>query len=124
MMSLRTEYRRENDSVAVGIGATASIWSFVVPQKARFRFKSFGNYLGTVAAWGTAFWFLNVNSVVWPFVGGNPNVMDQVGYAAQRQVITEDEFGGGTRLEIFGVNPTAAILSMGVSVEYELIYSD
>ena len=120
----RTEPFRENHSVAVGIGATAAIWTYTVPSKCRLRFKSFGNYLGTVAAWGVAYEVLTANSVPVYFVGGNPNILDQVGYAAQRQNVTELEFGGGTLLIIYGVNPTANILNMGASIEYELIYQE
>ena len=119
----RTEGFRFNESVNVGIGLTAAIWSYTIPCKCRLRWKHFGNYLGTVAAWGVAYWQM--------FAGGVPvklgdqyALFDQIGYAAQRSTITEDEYGGGTTLTILGTNPTAAILAMGVSISYDLIYQE
>ena len=121
----RVERFRENHSVAVGIGAVrTSIYQFTVPPKCRCRMLSFGNYLGTVAAWGVAYWEVLVQGHVIEFYGGTPLVMDQVGFAAQRQVSTEYEFSGGTMINFTGSNPTAAILNMGVSFEYELIYQE
>jgi len=121
----RREYFRENHSVAVGIGAVrTTLGTFTVPAKTRARIKSFGNYLGTVAAWGTAYWEILVNGVAIEFMGGTPRIMDQVGYAAQRQTSTEYEFSGGSRIVIAGSNPTAADLQMGFSIEIEAIYQE
>jgi len=119
----RTEGFRFNESVNVGIGAAAIIWQYTVPSKCRLRFKSFGNYLGTVAAWGVAYWQMGANGVPVK-LGDQYAVFDQIGYAAQRQIVTEDEYGGATTLIIMGVNPTAAILAMGVSIEFDLIYQE
>lgn len=125
IQSGRTEKKRENHSAAVAIAAVrTSIFSFTVPPKARCRILSWGNYLGTVAAWGVAYWEVLANGVVVEFYGGTPRVMDQVGYAAQRQAATEYEFSGGTFINFTGSNPTANILNMGISVEYELIYQE
>ena len=117
----RREQFRENWSVNVGIGLAAAIWTYRVPSKCRFKFLSFGNYLGTVAAWGTAYWTLTQNGInVYPYEA----IYDQIGYAAQRSTMTELEFNGGATIVITGVNPTAAILAMGVSLEWELIYQE
>ena len=120
----RREYFSENWSVAVGIGLTAAVWTYNVPTKCVLQFESFGNYLGTVAAWGTAYWYLAQNGVPVEFYGGTPNIFDQVGYAAQRQKIENKIFGGGNQLIFYGVNPTAAILDMGIGVGFHLIYSE
>lgn len=125
IQSGRTESFRENHSVNVGIGAVRTqIVGATIPPKARARIKSFGNYLGTVAAWGVAYWEILVNGVAIEFYGGTPRIMDQVGYAAQRQPATEKEFPGGTVISVVGSNPTAAILAVGVSLELELIYQE
>ena len=125
IQSGRTEFFRENHSVNVGIGAVRTvIATFTVPAKARARIKSFGNYLGTVAAWGTAYWEILVNGVPIEFMGGTPQIFDQVGFAAQRQPSTEYEISGGSRVDVTGSNPTAAILAMGVSLEIEAIYQE
>jgi hypothetical protein len=50
--------------------------------------------------------------------------MDQVGYAAQRQPTTELEISGGSVVQVCGSNPTAAIVQMGVSMEWEAIYQE
>lgn len=121
----RREYFRENHSVAVGIGAVRTvIGTFTVPSKARAKLIGFGNYLGTVAAWGVAYWEILANGVPVTYVGGTPRIMDQVGYAAQRQPTSELEFSGGTVVQITGSNPTAAILQMGFSMELEAIYQE
>lgn len=124
IQSGRTEFLRENHSVNVAIGAVDTvIVAFTVPPKTRARFKSFGNYLGTVAAWGVAYWTIYANGVPCTMFG-SINIMDQIGFAAQRQPTTEWEFSGGTRITVCGSNPTAAILAMGVSLEIEAIYQE
>ena len=121
----RTESFRENHSALVtALLDYADIWTYSVPSKCRLRFKSFGNYLGTVAAWGFCTWTVLLNNVPIWFYGGNPAVLDQVGYAAQRQQMTEYEVGGGTQIRVQGYNPTAADVNMGISIEYELIYQE
>ena len=121
----RRESFRENHSVAVAIAAVrTSIFSFTVPHKSRCQFKAFGNYLGTVAAWGFAYWEVLCNGIAVQFYGGTPVIMDQVGYAAQRQISAEVEFSGGSFINFTGSNPTAAILQMGISIDYDLIYQE
>jgi len=117
------EIRRENWSVNVLTTATTILWQYIVPGKCRLRMLGFGNYLGTVAAWGTAYWQGFSNSVP-ILLAGAYQVFDQVGYAAQRQAVTEDIYGGGALLQIYGTNPTLATLAMGISIEYELIFQE
>ena len=120
----RREYIRENHSVEVGSGDVDTvIVAVTVPPKARARVISFGNYLGTVAAWGFAYWTIYANGVPCSMFGTR-NIMDQIGYAAQRQPTTEWEFSGGTRITVCGSNPTADDLAMGVSLEVEAIYQE
>lgn len=120
----RREFFAENWSVEVANGAESALWTFTVPAKCVLQFESFGNYLGTVAAWGTAYFYLTQNGVPVEFYGGTPFIYDQVGYAAQRQKIENKIFGGGTRLVFMGNNPTAAALDMGVGLGYYLIYQE
>lgn len=117
----RTEFFRENWSVAVPATTTVALWTFTVPSKCRLRFRSFGNYLGTVAAWGFVVWVLLANTARVP---GMEAILDQIGYAAQRQSITEHEFGGGTVLQVTAYNGTALACDVGVSLEWELIYQE
>ncbi len=117
----RTELFRENWSVAVPNLATVAIWTYNVPSKCRCRLKSFGNYLGTVAAWGTVTWVFLGNGVRYP---GLEAILDQIGYAAQRQVITEHEFSGSTQIQITAYNNSGALCNIGVSIEWELIYQE
>ena len=116
----RVEERFENWSDDVGIGATLELLRIEVPTKCRIRIKSFGNYLGTVAAWGSAYWTYFENGIQKNFAG-TFLVKDQIGYAAQRQPVTVIEVEGGSVVQFYGVNPTAAILTMGISIGYEII---
>jgi len=125
IQSGRIEAFRFNASVAVGIGAVRTeIVGTTVPCKCRARVKSFGNYLGTVPAWGFCYWEVLVNGVPMEFYGGDPRIYDQVGYAAQRQESTEYEISGGSFVQVVGSNPTADIVDMGVSLGMELIYQE
>jgi hypothetical protein len=117
----RTERFRENWSVLVPDVTTVALWTYTVPSKCRLRLLSFGNYLGTVAAWGFVVWALLCNNQrVAPYEA----VLDQIGYAAQRQTVTELEFGGGSLLQVTAYNGTAADCQVGVSLEWELIYQE
>jgi hypothetical protein len=117
----RTEKFRENWSVAVPTVTTVALWTYIVPSKCRLRLLSFGNYLGTVAAWGAVVWVLLANNVrVPPYEA----VLDQIGYAAQRQTVTELEFSGGTTLNVTAYNGTLLTCNCGVSLEWELIYQE
>ena len=114
----RVEPKGENFSVAVGIGLTALLYEYYVPARLSWRLSKFGNYLGTVAAWGVAYWEIRVNGVLVP--GGQ--IFDQVGYAAQREFLTKIFAASGDHVEIYGINPTAAILDMGGSLGWDLEY--
>jgi hypothetical protein len=116
----RVEEKFENHSENVGIGATLEILRVEAPSKCRIRIKTFGNYLGTVAAWGVAYWTYWENGVQREFSGVN-QIMDQIGFAAQRQPVSPVEVGGGSVIQFFGVNPTGDILAMGISIGYEII---
>ena len=121
----RREYFRENASVQVLAGAVRTvIMSLTVPTKARLQLTGFGNYTDTVAAWGTIYWEILVNGVPIEYMGGTPRIMDQVGYAAQRQASTEVMIPGGALLQVVGSNPTAGNVNMGVSLELEGIYQE
>ena len=114
----RVEPKGENFSFAVGIGATLLLYGYTVPSRLNWRLSKFGNYLGTVAAWGVAYWVIYINGVLIP----DGRIYDQIGYAAQREFKTKIFASPGDRVEIYGVNPTAAILQMGVSLGWDLEY--
>jgi hypothetical protein len=77
-----------------------------------------GNYLGTVAAWGVAYWEFFVNNVL------QMRVYDQIGYAAQRELITEMVGLPGEQILINGINATALALDMGIGLGWDLEYWD
>jgi len=125
----RTEFHAENYSVLVPLDAVFPlpalveyvIGTYIVPSKCRVRLLSFGNYIGTVAAWGLIRWHLNANGIrVAPY----DNVLDQIGYAAQRSEVERIEFGGGTTLTVSCHNDSAAAVQVGVSVAWELIFQE
>lgn len=125
IQSGRTELFAENHSVQVLAGAVRTvIANFTVPCKTRCRFLKFANYTDTVAAWGTIYWEILVQGVPIEYAGGTPRIMDQVGFAAQRQEFTNKEFSGGTLIQVVGSNPTAGNVFMGVSLEFLGIYQE
>ena len=118
------EFFAENWSESVLANATQEIWTYTVPNKCVLELVEFANYLGTVAAWGTNYWYFTQNGVVFEYAGGMPYIYDQVGYAAQRQKFSPKYFNGGTHLQIWGVEATGAAVDMGISVGYNLIYQE
>ena len=117
----QTKYFRENWSVAVPNATTVALWTYIVPSKCRFRLISLGNYLGTVAAWGTVVWVLLCNNQrVAPYEA----ILDQIGYAAQRQTVEELEFGGGSLLQVTAYNGSGLACDCGISLEWQLIYQE
>jgi hypothetical protein len=125
----RTEFRAENFSVLVPLNANFpadatieyEIARYIVPSKCRLRILQIGNYIGTVAAWGDIRWHLNCNGIrVAPY----DNILDQIGYAAQRSTIEQLEFGGGSILTVTAHNDNAAAVQVGVSAAWELIYQE
>lgn len=118
----QTKFYAENYSVDVGIGAVGTvIGTYIVPAKCRARLLTIGNYIGTVAAWGFVRWHLNCNGI--PCAPYN-DFLDQIGYAAQRSDVERLEFGGGSVITVTADNPTAAIVAVGVSVGWELIFQE
>ena len=120
----RREWFAENWSESVLANATQELWTLTVPNKCECEITEFGNYLGTVAAWGTNYWYATANGVAFELAGGFPYIYDQVGYAAQRQSISPKRFAGGTHIQIFGVEGTGAAVDMGISIGYFLIYQE
>ena len=114
-------FQAENWSEIVLANATQDIWDFTVPMKCVLELVEFGNYMDTVAAWGTNYFYFTQNGVPFNFAGGYPNILDQVGYAAQRQRFDPICFTGGNRIQCWGVEATGANVDMGISVGYNLI---
>jgi hypothetical protein len=111
----------QNYSAAVPIGGTSDLFTIIVPVKAKLRLRGFGNYAGTLAAWGTIYWaFLLNGGPFYPY----ERILDQLGYGAQRQDVQPIEISGGSTLIVRAYNPTAAICDMGISLDYELEYQD
>jgi|APFre7841882630_1041343.scaffolds.fasta_scaffold55465_2 hypothetical protein len=112
----------ENFSVNVAATSVNTVVAqYIVPSKCRFRLRDLGNYIGTVAAWGFIVWHLNCNGIPCAPYGA---FMDQIGYAAQRQEVEHLEFGGGSILTVTADNPTAAIVAVGISLSWELIFQE
>lgn len=115
----RVEEKGENFSgLVTALLDQLVLYDYVVPARVRWRLRNFGNYLGTVAAWGIAnsYWTMEINGVLVP--GGL--IADQVGYAAQASPISAVIGFPGDRIQIIGHNLTAADLQMGVKLEWNL----
>lgn len=120
---IRERAQNHSDHVpaaVLGVPGVVEILRIDVPAKCRARITEFGNYLGTVAAWGIAYWEYEENGVRREFAG-NIRLFDQIGYAAQRQKIDPIDVPGGTSIAFYGYNPTAAILDMGISIAWQEI---
>lgn len=122
-MNIKSEVFAQNFSFLVPTAAPAflDLWTFVVPAKAVFRALSFGNYLGTLAAWGVVYWdFLHDGYLLYPY----NRIMDQIGFGTGRQSIQPVDLYGGHEFRIRAYNPTAADVQMGISLEWLLMYPD
>lgn len=118
----RTEFKAENFSAAVAATSVDTVIATInVPAKARMRIIKLGNYLGTVAAWGFVVWRLRVNGIV---TAPYNAIMDQIGYAAQKEDAERLEFGGGSIITVTADNPTAGIVNVGVGLAWEYIYQE
>jgi len=113
----RKEVFVENWSQNVPIAGSVDLVTMTVPSRCSMRLISFGNYSGTVAAWGTIYWeFFVDGSVIYPY----NRIMDPLGYSGARQGIQDVNISGGHTLIIRANNPTAAICGMGIILEWEL----
>jgi hypothetical protein len=115
----RVEQKAENFSgLVTALLDVLVLYDYVVPSRIRWRLRNFGNYLGTVAAWGLAnsYWTLEINGVLVP--GGI--IADQVGYAAQAAPLSAVVALPGDHIQIIGHNLTVADLQMGVKLEWDL----
>ena len=120
----RKQFVGENWSATILANATTALWTFTVPFAAELEIVEFGNYMGTVAAWGTNYWYAVANGVAFELAGGFPLIYDQVGYAAQRQSISPKLFSGGTQIIIYAVEATGANVDMGISLGYNYIWRE
>lgn len=117
-----SKFYAENYSANVAATSTDTIIAtYVIPSKARGRLLKMGNYLSVVAAWGYVVWRLRCNGIVQAPYNA---IMDQIGYAAQREEVEKLEFGGGSIITITADNPTATIVAVGVSLAWELIFQE
>lgn len=125
-MSIKAETFRENFSgdvpaAALGVNGVLDICTITVPPRAVMTPKSFGNYCGTLAAWGFIWWqFLGDGYGLYPY----EQILDQIGFGTGRQEVKEIEIFGGHTFIIRAVNSTAGIVRMGISLEYEFAYPE
>ena len=97
------------------------LYDYVVPARTAWRWRKVGNYLGTVAAWGFAYWEVLINGVRVP---ENGLIYDQIGYAASREIITPVYAMPGERVQVVAHNLTAANLQMGINMKWDLEYGE
>ena len=118
----RVEEKGENWSVEVPLAGDEEIMAYDVPSRVRLKYRKVGNYLGTVAAWGTAYWEVLLNGTL------VERIFDQIGYAAQRELVSKIYAFPGDRVSVVGYNPAgwpaAAALEMGVGLTWDVEYLD
>lgn len=103
----------ESWSGLVVAGATTEIMALEGRPRMRLKFRKIGNYLSPVAGWGFCYWQILQNGIVVQIV------RDQIGYAAQRELITPIIVHGGDRISVNGVNPTLVNENMGVTFTWD-----
>ena len=121
----QTTQKAINSSVSVADGGTTAILTIQIQPRQKIKLRDFGNYIDNVAAWGSVSWVFVWNGVPLSIDGQNIATLDQIGYAAQRQPISQDIVLGPVTFVIYGVNAigTGAAVAMGVSLGYDLISS-
>jgi hypothetical protein len=113
-MRYTTEIEKgESWSADVGIGLTAELMAIEVPSRVTLRFRKIGNYLGIPGAWGFCSWQILKNGIV------VMTLMDQIGFAAQREIMTPILVQAGERISVNGINPTAGIVPMGITFTWD-----
>ena len=108
-----------NYSQAIGIGLTAVLFTYQVPQKQTLILKKFGNYCSAVGAWaGLAVWRIIRNNVgIFPY----DDILEQLGTSQEPRDIKPLIFQGGDLLVINCSNNTAGIIDMGIAITYEVM---
>ena len=119
MSIVRVETKGESFSANVAIGGVSILYNYIVPSRVVWRLRRIGNYLGVVAAWGVCYWRIEINGVRVP---ENGLIFDQIGYAAQRELLSPIVAYPGDQIVMFAVNPTAGIVPMGLSLGWDLEY--
>ena len=107
-----------NFSQAVGIGATAILFTYQVPAKQTLTIKKFGNYCSVVGAWaGLAVWrIIRNNQGIFPY----DDILDQLGTGQEPREIEPLVFQGGDLLVINCTNNTGGAIDMGIAISYEV----
>ena len=114
----RIAEKDENISQSVGIGATATLFTFQVPTKAKMLVTHFGNYIDIVAAWGLVTWRILKNGVgVSPYGA----ILDQLGRSEEPRPIAPIKFNGGDVLTIPVTNGHGAAVQCGVAIKLEVM---
>ena len=118
---MKTEKFIQNFSADIPIAGAVDLIDMIIPAKCTMVVLDFGNYCNTVAAWGTIYWdFYNDDLPLYPY----NHIMDQIGFGTGRQAVQSVPINGGHRFRIRATNPTAGIVQMGISLEYELRYGE
>ena len=125
-MAIRSETFVQNFSgnvpaAALGVNGQLDLFTLTVPARAKMTPTEFGNYCGTLAAWGFVWWdFLNDGYGLYPY----EQILDQIGFGTGRQGVQGVTIEGGHTFIIRAINSTAAIVRMGISLAYILEYPE
>ena len=103
--------KQDSWSVDVPIGGTAEIVGFYASVPLHFR--KAGNYCGTLLAWGNISWQILENGAV------RRTLRDPNGFAGLPGSIMPLSIPSGNRVSVNGVNNTANIVSMGITLLWD-----
>ncbi|MBE3088085.1 MAG: hypothetical protein IMZ71_03090 [Chloroflexi bacterium] len=105
-----------DDNLAAPAGTVLTLVSMLVPARAKFVLKGFGNYLSVVANFGLLRWDFFKNGIpVYPYFA----IRTQMGYAAQTRPIEPIVIEGGCLLEIRVTQESGVACVAGVSLDWE-----
>lgn len=111
----------ENISQEIGIGATVTLFTFVVPSKCILRFTKFANYTGTPAAMGVIFWSIQRNGIPVSRYGA---LYDLIGQSFHPEEIQTPDLKGSDVLTVVVTNGHIAALDMGIRIVFEIEGAD
>jgi len=111
---VRLDEKADSWSVDVPIGGTLEIVGF--EARVPLHFRKAANYCGTLLAWGSIFWRVLENGTL------KMILRDPIGFPGVPGPIAPFSIAPMNRISVEGVNNTANIVSMGITLLWDEEY--